>query len=557
MRALYFSILLFIQIGMSQITFTSIPQNMQIYPRNPQTDSAKIVIEGTVTSKGVVSDKITVKTYRDNNLFSTLSEDLAYTGQTAAFKLTPQIKAELAHYKIEVYTGSGTYETLEKTVDSIAAGDAFIIQGQSNAEARKFDGSANENQNSFIRVYGSGDPGGSSQKWFVADGDGTMVTNGSAGQWGIRMARQILDNQKIPVALFNGAHGAKTIQFFARNDNDTLDQETNYGRLLKRVQEAGLQNHIRALIWHQGESNADENFKATTAEYKTMWTTLHQDWLIDYPSIEKTYIFQIRNGCYASIENILQVKEALRQLALETTDVEIMSTSAYMQNNNCHFPYEVGYKHFGDNIYRLLNRDLYGAETENDIEPPMVLRVERTGNREITLVMDNADDSYTWDTEAEKELSFVGASVQVTSVTVEGRLIKLGFSGDVEGVTSITFRGHQGTPAPMVTNANGIGSVHFNEFPVIDPVAVEHDLKSTLKPITVHHNGGNFRFVFTQGQRFRMARIVTVNGEVVKDFENIEDSEELEWNARSKSTGVYYLQVGDKTKHLLLPVVVY
>ncbi|MBF0431487.1 MAG: hypothetical protein HQK83_09425 [Fibrobacteria bacterium] len=545
----------------AQVSFTKFPEDLQLYARNLETDSATVQIEGTVNSSGVSYTSVLLKIHRSDTLVDSLSQLLIFLNNTAAFSFTPQIKAELANYSFVLYGVTVTGENLEKKAEKVCAGDAFIIQGQSNAQAMSSNGDANVNQGPFIRVFGSADTTPQTpMNWFLGEGNDEYDGDGNTGQWGLRLARLIVDNHNIPVAIFNGALGGRPVQYFQRNEDNPATLYDNYGRLLIRLNKSGLKNHIRGIFWHQGEGNAGSNatHRLDTEGYKTYWNALYNDWMEDIPSVTKTYIFQIRSGCFSTIDRILQIKEAHRQLALETDNVEIMSTSGVQQHTDkCHYAYETGYKLFGEHIYRLVNRDFYNGVAEADIEPPQVLRAERTGDREITLVMDNADDTYTWDTGAETELTFTGASVSVTSVTVDGRHIKLGLSGNASGITAITFRGHDNTPEPMVRNANGIGAVHFNQLPVTEPVFTSYKQNTQEQTLSFYKTGSIVTIEFSKVLRFNKAQIVNTHGRVVKTFPKNQDQKPLKWDAQKEQKGVYYFQVTGSNNATAWPMVLF
>lgn len=410
------------------------------------------------------------KIYRNAVLRNTLSSTLTFSGDSASFALRPSMLAELANYRFEVYGYNGSQETLVRSIDSVVCGDAFIITGQSNSVAGMFSGSANANQSPFIRVLGSGNSAGSDSTWRIGQGDGMESSLGNTSQWGLRMARQIVDSQKIAVAIFNGGQGAQPIQFFKRNDGNPTDQTTNYGRLLKRVRGAGLTQNIRAIFWHQGENNAYADASTLSIDgYKSAFQSLMSDWLADFPSIERFYVFQIRNGCSCPVDSTAKIKEALRQLA-QAGKICVMSTSAETHHtDNCHYAYATGYKFFGDNIYRLLQRDFYGKARDN-INAPNIKFAELTnGGQVFTITMEDVLDSLRWAAGAEADFKFYGASPTVTQGSIVGNKVRLVLSAVGTAVTSLSYVGHQNTPEPMVTNLNGIGALHFYKFPITTP----------------------------------------------------------------------------------------
>jgi hypothetical protein len=161
---------------------------------------------GTVTDSTLYS-QAKLKVRRNGVLINTQVVPLVYVGNVAPFVINYALAAELASYTVELYFTKKTAQTdtLLRTATDVVAGDVYIIQGQSNAEAKQWSGDANVVQSPYIRVYGTGSELGSDSTWYVAQGNGGRTTKGNAGQWGLRMARQIVDSNQVPVAIFNCA----------------------------------------------------------------------------------------------------------------------------------------------------------------------------------------------------------------------------------------------------------------------------------------------------------------------------------------------------------------
>lgn len=450
----------------AQVEFEKFPSDNQFFARNRLTGKGTVEIKGSVNKPDAWFEALRVDITRGIEPDSTFYYRLSYEDGTAGFRIRCGIKAELEQYKIEVRGVRSGVETLLGAASGLVAGDAFIIQGQSNAEAGQFSGDADFNKSPFIRVFGSGDDGGTSAEWYLAQGNGNRETKGNAGQWGLRLARLIVDSQRVPVAVFNGAHPARPLAFFLRHDVAPLHPSTNYGRLLWRLRRSGLSDHVRAVFWHQGESDAGHT---SIGAYKRRFLKLLESWRGDFPNLEKVYIFQIANGCGISRKDVLEIKEAQRQLAAELQDVEIMSTSAQSHfSDDCHFSYKNGYEKFAENVYRLAARDLYGRPAGN-IEPPNLLAAEATGPGEITLFMRQLRDYLTRHAGVEAGFILHGSRAKVLSATVEGHKIKLALSQEAARVTAISYGGRPYTASPMVTNANGVGAVHFYRQPITKP----------------------------------------------------------------------------------------
>jgi hypothetical protein len=454
-----------------QVTFQDAPVKNRLYARDAGGDSADVLFRGTVDKSGADYQAIRVKAFRNGVALPVAAQTLAFSGTGASFSLAYRIKAELASYRFEAFGVNGTAETSLRSADSVVAGDVYIVQGQSNAEAHSFDNtSAKANNSPYIRVYGSSNPDTYYTEWKVGQGDEGMYSVANTGQWALRMARLIVDNRKIPVAIFNGNASGQPISFFQRDAANPGNTATNYGRLLRRLTATGLAAKVRAIFWVQGESDPT----ASTAAYKAAYLALHKGWLQDYPATEKVYVFQLRNGCVANIPasnptDFAQVLEAERQIAEEVDKVGIMSMSAQRHDASsiCHYPFPGGYELMGNNIYRLVARDLYGAPSADDIEPPAIRFAEATGAQEITLFMKNPLDSLSWYAGSQGEFALRGGTAQVTAGSVSGNRVRLSLSAAAAGITAISFLGHTGVqPEPLVLNRNGVGALHFNLFPL-------------------------------------------------------------------------------------------
>jgi hypothetical protein len=295
-----------------------------------------------------------------------------------------------------------------------------------------------------------------------------MYSAGNTGQWGLRFARLLVDQRKIPVAIFNGNHSGQPIAFFRRNEAEPADPATNYGRLLRRVRVARLQDKVRALFWVQGENNST----SAISEYVSAFRTLSQSWKQDYAGIRKIYLFQLRNGCNNPLESMANVLEAQRRSALQGPEFGIMSMSAQAHDKTtvCHYPFPGGYALMGDNIHRLVERDLYGASPADDTEPPAPLYAERSGPAELTLFLSPLLDSLRLRAGAEKEFRLNGLSATVVSMQARGMTVRLALSAPPDGITTLSFFGHaEFPPEAFATNRNGVGALLFHLMQITRP----------------------------------------------------------------------------------------
>ena len=71
----------------------------------------------------------------------------------------------------------------------------------------------------------------------------------------MELAKRLVASQKVPVCFLNGAVGGTRIDEHQATATDHGDLKTIYGRTLWRVRQARLTHGIRAVLWHQGESD--------------------------------------------------------------------------------------------------------------------------------------------------------------------------------------------------------------------------------------------------------------------------------------------------------------
>jgi hypothetical protein len=442
------------------VMLTKAPQPFHFFPRDRATNKARIPISGQVIRPGI--NEILVNVYRDDVLIATVTQPATYQ---SAFTIEAEITAELANYDLELLARAGdAFESIRRFED-IVTGDVYLIQGQSNAVALAFNGSVNANQSPFIRSFGTSDTSGAAVladlSWHIAEGDGHYHAGG-IGQWGLRMSRLLMDTYQIPIAVLNGGHLGKGINWFQRHDSAPDNVNTNYGRLLFRAKTAEVANAVRAIFWFQGESDGN-----AAQAHENGFLALYHDWKTDYPNLEKFYVNQVRAGCG---NPSLDLRDRQRRFADSHTDIEVMSTNGLDGHDGCHFAYTEGYEKLGENLFRLAARDLYGAASTPNLMPPNIERAyfSNENKSEITLVMRHPDDVLTWDAGAENDFKIEGSAVTVTSGAIIDNQIVLTLSNNAATATGISYLGHSG-PGPWVTNANGIGLLAFYNVPIVIP----------------------------------------------------------------------------------------
>jgi hypothetical protein len=104
------------------------PEDKQFYARDA-TNEGTLFYNGTLAQ---VADSVFLKLYADDKLVKTESQKPA---ADMSYAFTVKLKPGLIQYKVEFGTMTGATEKVEKTVRNLISGDAYLIDGQSNAEA--------------------------------------------------------------------------------------------------------------------------------------------------------------------------------------------------------------------------------------------------------------------------------------------------------------------------------------------------------------------------------------------------------------------------------------
>jgi hypothetical protein len=446
-----------------QVVLTRCPKPLQLYPRDLATGRANVTMAGHVLS-GANCTQVTATVTRRGAAYTNVTQSLTYVGGKAPFTLVVPIVAELADYDfaLKVTRNGGDYTVV--TVNDVVAGDVFLINGQSNAEARKFNGSANGNQSTWVRSFGYRSSVAAEVQadlaWHLAEGDAVHAA-GAVGQWGLRLGRLLADANGIPVCIINNAEGGRPISYFLRNDMDRANPTNNYGQLLYRVQQAGLANAVRALLWYQGESDG-----GNAAVHENGWLPLYQNWREDFPALEKVYVCQLHVGCGTTRE-LPDLRDRQRRFADRDPAIEVMSTTGLDGHDGCHYAY-AGYAMLGEHLARVVRRDLYGVTAANIAPPnPAYAYFNGATKNEVRIEMRDTGDTLTWNSGAQVDFRLEGSTATPTNGYVTAHTAVLQFNQNVSAATGISYLAHTGAAAPGVKNAGGVGLVAFYNLPIL------------------------------------------------------------------------------------------
>jgi len=430
--------------------------------------------EGTLYYNGTLNedaDSVFLKIYADGKLIKT--ERQKPTAEKS-YAFMARLKPGLIKYKVEFGSKRGSHETVRHTVTNLVCGDAYIIDGQSNAEATDVGDDDPSYTSDWIRSYGSmaGHPEGARLKlWGNAvcrDRNGAKL---QIGYWGMELARRLMENQKIPICIINGAVGGTRIDQHQRNPEDFEDVATIYGRLLWRIQQAKLTHGIRGVLWHQGEN--DQGADGPTGRfgwetYQQYFVDMSAAWKQDYPNIQHYYIFQIwPKACSMGIngsDNML--REMQRTLPSYFYNMGIMSTLGIKPPGGCHYPVE-GYAEIARLICPLVERDNYGRVFTNAITPANLKKAYYTSGKKNEIAIE-FDQHMAWTDSLASEFYLDGVANNVVSGAVSGKVITLKLK-EVSSAQKITYLDSESwSKERLLYGDNGIAALTFCNVPILE-----------------------------------------------------------------------------------------
>lgn len=398
------------------------PVDNQFYIREPS-GFGRVFWTGRLTNR---VDAVFIR-FRDDGIGSL--EATSTLDPTGAFQLSARVTAGRIRYHFEMGTRTGGRETILHTATNVVCGDAYLIQGQSNAVATDWGKEEPDLRSPWVRTYGtmSGDPNGL-RLWGEAvprnhDGERFQI-----GYWGMLLARQLVESNGVPVCILNGAVGGTRIDQHQRSATNPTDPRTIYGRLLTRARQARLTHGIRAVFWHQGEN--DQGADGPTGgfgweNYRDLFIDLTAAWKQDFPNISRYYVFQIwPKSCAMGIDGSdNRLREVQRTLGSGYNNLTVLSTLGIDPPGGCHYP-AAGYAEFARMLFPLVQRDLYGKDDHGRPTPPN-LSTAQFANAERTRVVLTFDQPVVWAANLTHEFRITGSPVRVTAGRADGNQLHL------------------------------------------------------------------------------------------------------------------------------------
>jgi hypothetical protein len=441
------------------------PQDGQFYARDDK-NAGTLHYNGTLEES---ADTVFLKLYADDKLEKTESLKLP-ADKSYAFAV--KLKPGLIKYKVEFGSKMGAAEKVLNTVGNIVCGDAYIIQGQSNALATDTAEKSPPETNEWIRSYGRPSANGKESTenlWCLPVWKASNGEKAELGWWGMELARRLLASQKVPVFIVNGAVGGTRIDQHQRNEADPTDLTTIYGRMLWRVRQARLTHGIRAILWHQGENN--QGSAAPTGDYdwksyQDYFIEMSSGWKRDFPNLQHTYVFQIwPNSCSMAGNGGGgdRIREIQRTLPRLYSHLSVMSTLGIQPPGGCHFPL-AGWAEFARLIQPLIERDLHGKAPAGPITPPNLVKATSSGKDTIVLEF---DQPVIWMDSLASQIYLDGEKGRVASGSVTGNGITLKLAKPAAATRVTYLKETAWNQDNLIFGKNGIAALTFCEVPVL------------------------------------------------------------------------------------------
>ncbi len=454
------------------------PEEGQFYARDDQN-------EGTLFYNGTLdkpTDSVFLNVYADEKPYKSETKSLANGGRYAfAVKLKPG----LIKYRVEFGATIGGQQQVLDRVSDLVCGDAFLIDGQSNALATDTREDAPRETNEWIRSYGGPTGRGDANRWVEdrmkeADQAGLARPNlwcrpvwkrnspehqAELGWWGMELAKRLVDSQQVPVCIIQAAVGGSRIDEHQPTSDNHADLNSMYGRMLWRVQQARLTHGMRAVLWHQGEN--DQGAAGPTGGYG--WETYQQffidmsaGWKSDMPNIQHYYVFQIwPNACAMGGRDGSgdRLREAQRTLPRLYSRMSILSTLGISPPGGCHYPLE-GWGKFASLIQPLIERDLYGVKPDGPITPPNIQRARFTSTAREELILE-FDQPLAWHESLTREFYLDDTAGDVISGTVSGHALALKLKAPTTATKITYLKERDWNPDRLLVGTNGLAALTF------------------------------------------------------------------------------------------------
>ena len=450
------------------------PVNDQFFARDDKNEGT-LFYNGTL---GNAADAVFLKVYADDKLIATERQTIK-ADKSYAFSV--KLKAGLIKYRVEFGSKSGTAETVLDAVTNLVCGDVYIVEGQSNAVAYNYAAETNRPDitgytSTWIRSFGgngeAGDPTGGGWGNAVIQ----RLTPDSPdrvyfiGAWCMSLARKLLEDEKIPICILNGAVGGTRIDEHMPDPANHLNptERPIYCNLLRRVMAANLTHGIRGVLWHQGES--DQGFDGPDncygcETYQKYFVELTAAWKRDYPNIQRYYVYQIwPNSCSMGGNGASdKLRDIERTFTRLYANLGVMSTLDLL-SGACHFNL-TDYEKMGVSMARIVERDNYGRIFGKSVTPPDLKTARYTSDKKDAIALE-FDQPMVWSDALVSQFYLDGKEGGVVAGSVSGTVVTLKLAAPATAKTITYLVDKRWDIKNLLYGQNGIAALTFCEVPL-------------------------------------------------------------------------------------------
>ena len=447
---------------------TEKPVTGQFFARNPDTGFGTVFYNGTQSG---TPDSVYLKIYKtpsggSETLHARLSQPLA----GGAYAFSAPIAAGLITYRVVYGTTTGGVDNDVATVTDLVCGDAYIIEGQSNAYATDNSAPRDDTTSPWIRTYAT------SGTWSYARSKASDVfweTN--IGLWGMALANRIVTDHQMPVCFINGSVGGTRIDQHQANPADHTvagSLYSIYANLLNRVIGAKLTHGIRGIFWHQGESDCSNfgpilDYDYTT--YEQNFLNMSAAWKQDYPNFQRYIIYQVMPKPCGIGPKGDQLREVLRKLPRLYSKMSILNTLGLAGYEGCHFS-AAGYANMANRMAPVVSQDFYGVSSGGPVTAPNLKRAYFTTSARTAIALE-FDQAVSWSSFSLPNYYVDKVGGKVTSGSASGNIVTLQLSSaaatnaTVDYLQDNTWNSSESVSS-LLYGANAIPAFTFADVPI-------------------------------------------------------------------------------------------
>ncbi|RXK46849.1 sialate O-acetylesterase [Aquirufa rosea] len=368
--------------------FQIIPQNYQLFPRDKKTNQGKILIKGNEQSGLFMAISTILKTNTSVKVYQ--KKNLKYQNTVAEWSFDLPINAEKTNHTLEIYLIKSANDSVKiATRTHLVAGDAIIVSGGINASA-----SFNETEtDDFSRTFGRNSMDNNKIEysradtlWSIANSEGYA---NNVGAFGFAIQKTLSDALQIPIALLNISDHHSTSESLLKSTMDPMLLRSNYGKMLYRIEKAGLKNQIRSYIFRHGEIDSDKLIQPTISFVKQ----LIQGLKTDFPDLGAFIFCQNDIGNYPT-ESAAILREFQRNISENYSHIIPFSTLGTKGFTGSIYSKE-GYQNNGKEIAELILRLFFNqGNTEVENASPNLKKViqSQSNPNKLTLVFEEGQN---------------------------------------------------------------------------------------------------------------------------------------------------------------------